>query len=157
MIAHPEGISTIEDANRYLYERYMGEHNRDYAHVEGIPDVHRTIFGLKLEDIFCFEEQRKVNNDYTVQFEGSFIQLERSESPLPPPRTVVTLRRWLDGSLHISWNETEFAYRLLGGKPEPKPPQRPPREHPWRRKPVSQRGAETGEKILSAPKTFKRS
>src|SRR5271165_4594704 len=91
------GISTIEDANRYLDEHYLDEHNRDYACTEGKMDVHRTILGLKLADIFCFEEQRKVNNDYTVQFEGSFIQLERSESPLPPLRTIVTLRRWLDG------------------------------------------------------------
>jgi hypothetical protein len=141
------GISTIEEANRYLDEHYLAEHNESYAPDKGIPDVHRTIFGLKLEDIFCFEEQRKVNNDYTVQYEGSFIQLERSESPLPPLRATVTIRRWLDGSLHIYWDETELTYRLLGGKPEPKPQQKPPRDHPWRRKPVSQRGVETVEKF----------
>jgi len=148
------GISTIEEGNKYLDEHYLAEHNESYAPDKGIPDVHRTIFGLKLEDVFCFEEQRKVNNDYTVQYEGSFIQLERSESPLPPLRATVTLRRWLDGSLHIYWNETELAYKLLGGKPEPKPPQKPPRDHPWRRKPVSQRGAETVEKNLSASAKF---
>jgi hypothetical protein len=148
------GISTIEEANRYLDEHYLAEHNEDYACVDGQLDVHRTIFGLKLEDIFCFEEQRKVNNDYTVQYEGSFIQLERSESPLPPLRATVTIRRWLDGSLHIYWNETELAYRVLEGKPEPKPPQKPPRNHPWRGKPVSPKGAQKLEKNLSVPSKF---
>ncbi|MDE3111300.1 MAG: ISNCY family transposase [Acidobacteriota bacterium] len=153
-----EGIRTIEEANRYLDERYLAEHNARFACTKDKPDVHRTMFGLALERIFCFEEQRQVRNDYTIQLGGAFLQLERREgasaSPLPPPKTMVTVQRWLDGSLHLFWNETELNYRLLEQAlekaPEPKPPQRPPRNHVWRLRPVSPRGAE-------AQKNFNRS
>jgi hypothetical protein len=147
-----KGIATIEDANRYLDEHYLAEHNRRYACVEGKPDVHRTCFGLALEQIFCFETKRQVRNDYTLMLEGGFLQLERADgpdaAPLPPPKTMVTVRRWLDGSLHLTWNETELAFRTLEEKPEPKPQQRPPAQHPWRKKPVSETGKQTREIFL---------
>jgi hypothetical protein len=144
-----EGISTIEAANRYLDEHYLAEHNRRYASVEGKPDVHRTGFGLALEQIFCFETERQVRNDYTILLRGSFLQLERTGmTPLPPPKTMITVRRWLDGSLHLTWNDTELAFRTLEGKPDPTPKQRPPAQHPWRRKPVSKAGKHTRENFL---------
>jgi hypothetical protein len=147
-----KGIATIEDANRYLDEHYLAEHNRRYACVEGKPDVHRTCFGLALEQIFCFETKRQVRNDYTLLLAGGFLQLERADiptaPPLPPPKTMVTVRRWLDGSLHLSWNDTELAFRALEGKPEPAPQQRPPAQHPWRKRPVSEAGKHTRENYL---------
>ncbi|MFI5111108.1 MAG: ISNCY family transposase [Terriglobales bacterium] len=149
-----EGISTIEAANRYLDERYLAEHNARFACTLDKPDVHRSIFGLSLEQIFCFEEQRQVRNDYTFLLAGSFWQLERREGPnappLPPPKTMVTVQRWLDGSLHVYWNETELVHRALEAAPEPTPPQRPARTHVWRMRPVSPRGIE-------AKKNFNRS
>src|SRR5665213_195033 len=141
-----EGISTIEEANRYLDEHYLAEHNARFACLEGKPDVHRTSVGLALEQIFCFEEQRQVRNDYTVLLGGSFLQLERSgASLLPPPKTIIIARQWLDGSLHLTWNETELAFRTLGGKPEPKPLPipAPSRRHPWRKRPISEHVKQT--------------
>ncbi len=140
-----ERISSIAEANRYLDQRYLAEHNARYAAIDGKPDVHRTVCGEQFENIFCFEQARQVRNDYTVMLDGSFVQLERGTKPnappLPPPRTPVCVRRWLDGSLHIWWNEIELAHRILPGTLDPKPRYRPPTTmHAWRQRPVNARG-----------------
>ena len=130
-----EGISSIEAANAYLEREYLAKHNAKFAVTEGKADVHRTTRGIDFANIFCIEEERNVCNDYTIQLGGQFIQLERGETPLPPPRTHVTVRTWLDGSLHISWKENELAYTRLEEKPKGpgRQPTIPAADHPFRR------------------------
>ena len=129
-------ISTIEDANRFLDSTYLQEHNTRFAHQDHLPDVHRSAEGLDLNNIFCFETTRSVNYDYTITLNAQFIQLTPSRAPMPPPRRHVTLRRWLDGSLHIFWNEHELQFTELATRPTPKVrlPLSPPMSHPWRKK-----------------------
>ena len=129
-------ISTIEDANRFLDSTYLQEHNTRFAHQDHLPDVHRSAEGLDLNNIFCFETTRSVNYDYTITLNAQFIQLTPSRAPMPPPRRHVTLRRWLDGSLHIFWNEHELQFTELATRPTPKVrlPLPAPMSHPWRKK-----------------------
>lgn len=132
-----EQISTIADANRYLENGYLAEHNKRFAQVKGLPDLHRSIKGLDLNNIFCFQTERHLYNDYTITLDGRFIQLlPNGTTARPLPRQVVTVRRWLDDSLHIFWQEHELSFQILSRKPRPRP--RPPRSpaptHPWRLK-----------------------
>jgi transposase len=129
-------ISSIEDANRFVEEFYCARHNRRFAHNEGLSDIHRPADGIDLNNIFCFEDTRKVYNDYTITLHSQFIQLLRSKVPLPPLRSTVLLRQWLDGSLHIFWNEHELAFQVCAARPHPKskPLVRPATNHPWRKK-----------------------
>jgi Integrase core domain. len=131
-----ENISSIEEANRFVEEVYCAQHNRRFAHNEGLSDIHRPADGIDLDNIFCWEETRKVYNDYTITWHSQFIQLLRSEVPLPPPRSTVTVRRWLDGSLHIFWNEHELDFQVCATRPQlqRKPLVRPAINHPWRNK-----------------------
>lgn len=134
-----ERIATIEDANTFLERHYLAEHNARFATTEGHLDVHRTTTGIDFANIFCFEEERKVQNDYTIQLGGHCIQLERGESPeatpLPPPGKTVIVRQWLDGTLHIFWKEGELAFQRLDVKPvRARRPAKPAANHPWRRR-----------------------
>lgn len=131
-------ISTIEQANHFLETDYMSAHNRRFAHPDGLTDIHRSVAGIDLNNIFCIEETRHVYNDWTITLNAQFIQLLKSDAPLPPPRSKVIVRQWLDGSLHIFWNEHELAFQLLTHKPTPvaRSPRRPAPEHPWRTKQV---------------------
>jgi hypothetical protein len=112
-----KGIQTIAQANRYLHTSYLDDHNARFASAEQLPDVHRPCEGYDLTNIFCFQTERQVLNDYTITLEGTYVQLKRSEAPLPPPRQYVTVRRWLDGSLHIFWKEHELDFSVLKAKP----------------------------------------
>lgn len=131
-------ISTIEDANLFLETCYTHEHNQRFAHVDGLHDLHRPVGSIALDNIFCMEQSRHVYNDWTITLHTHCIQLVRSEAPLPPPRAKVILRQWLDGSLHIFWNEHELAFEHLPKKPHrtPRLLHPPPQNHPWRTKQI---------------------
>jgi hypothetical protein len=129
-------VSTIEDANRFLDKTYLQEHNARFARADHLPDIHRSPQGIDLKNIFCFETTRYVNNDYSLTLNARYIQLLKSPAPLPPPRHHVTIRRWLDSSLHIFWNDHELRFQHLDHKPRPLPRfvPHPPNDHPWRNK-----------------------
>lgn len=149
-----ENISTIAAANQYLDAHYLREHNERFATTEGLPDVHRSCEGYDLTNIFCFQTERHVHHDFTIVLGGQYIQLERSATPLPPPRTIVTVRRWLDGTLHMFWREQELTFTLLEHKPRPKPraPSKPAPDHPWRHKPIGRAKRSEGTPVaLRAP------
>jgi transposase len=137
-------ISSIEHANHFLEHSYTSQHNQRFAHLDGLTDIHRDAHGIDLNNVFCIEEQRTVNYDWTITVQAHFIQLLKSIAPLPPPRSKVIVRHWLDGSLHIFWNEHELAYQRLSKKPSPKIPRSPhvpSPNHPWRGKTVGGIGA----------------
>jgi len=131
-------ISTIEQANRFLEKHYTEAHNRHFAHTDGLTDLHRSAKGIDLDNIFCLEEIRHVYNDWTITVQAQFIQLLKSDVPLPPPRSKLIVHQWLDGSLHIFWNEHELSFKPLPSRPTPVPknPQSPAPNHPWRFKPL---------------------
>jgi len=131
-----QNISTIDEANRFLETSYHHTHNSRFAHTEGKQDIHRSAEGIDLDSIFCFQTTRTVNNDFTVTLNSQFLQLLKGETPLPPPRSKVTLKRYLDGSLHILWSNHELSFLPLNHKPlkQYKTPVKPKPNHPWRSK-----------------------
>ena len=130
-----EGISNIAEANKYLRETFIEEFNDQFSVNNESANVHREISGIDLRQIFCYKCTRQVKNDFTISLEGEYVQLLRGTAPLPRPRQNVTVSSWLDGSLHIMFNEQELNFNLLKGKPKKqiriiKPV---PKEHPFRK------------------------
>jgi len=148
-------ISTIEQANAFLEQTYIDQHNQRFAQLKDLPDVHRCSRGLDFRNIFCFETTRHVYHDYTIVLGGEFIQLEHSDhTPLPPPRQAVIVRRWIsDNSLHVFWHDQEvrcsiFHQRRHKTKPNKYLISPPPADtHPWRRSTIG-RGRYSGGKDI---------
>lgn len=130
-----EGISNIAEANEYLQRVFINEFNQRFVINPGLPDVHRTAKKYKLEDIFCYKTCRQVRNDYTINLNGRYIQLQKGTAPLPKPKQNVTISKWLNGQMHIYFNEQELSYKLLKDKPGKKgyKSHKAPKDHPWRR------------------------
>jgi len=132
-------IGTIAAANRFLEKTYIAEHNHAFARTDNLVDLHRAIEDIDLDNILCFETTRQVHNDYTITLDANYIQLERGLAPLPPPKREVIVRQWLDGSLHLFWNDQELDYTQLDAKPTRQRPRQKPRpadDHIWRRRPI---------------------
>jgi hypothetical protein len=128
-------IKTIAAANRFLEKSYLKKHNDRFAACDNLSDLHRSCEGIDLDNILCFETKRQVHNDYTITLNAQYIQLLRGSAPLPPPKCDVTIRQWLDGSLHLFYNDQELDYQQLNEKPKrPHPRPRPAEDHPWRRR-----------------------
>jgi hypothetical protein len=130
-------IGTIAAANRFLESTYLQKHNGRFASADHLPDLHRSAQGIDLDNILCFQTSRQVHNDYTITLNAQYIQLRRGRTPLPRPKADVIVRQWLDGSLHILYNDQELEYQRLNERPKhPHPRPRPANDHPWRRRPL---------------------
>lgn len=130
-----EKISAIPEANRFLERAYLRQHNARFARTDHLRDIHRPVGGIDLRNVFCFATTRTVHNDYCITLNAHYIQLERSDAPLPPPGNTVTVHHWLDGTVHIFWHDHQLAFNRLTQRPGPKPRiVRPaPPSHPWHR------------------------
>lgn len=138
-----ENIKDIDRANEFLIDKYIEDNNRRFA-VQPLSqaDYHRAVpEGLDLRTVFCIEEQRQVNNDWTVQYKNRYFQILKENKRLPPTREKVTVSEWLDGSIHLVYKGGELKYKPLASRPvrqakvetiKPKKKYIPPADHPWR-------------------------
>ena len=85
------GMTTVEDANRFIQEVYIPAHNARFAikpEQEGSAFVDSA--GIDLAEILCTQEERKVGHDNTVAFNR--LRLQIPESPLRPTMSEPSLR-----------------------------------------------------------------
>ena len=147
-----EGITTLEGANRFLEDGFVDELNDKFAKPACDPvDAHRPLpAGLELAQVFCFEENRTVMNDWCVRDQNTFYQIHKDNRPLPRPKDKVVVRTRLDGAVELVYRERLLAFTVLPGPPPKKKPaaatvsktpaipsappnQKPAANHPWRR------------------------
>lgn len=141
-------INNPEDGNKYLKEIFVPKFNHQFSVVaksEG--NVHRTLSSnevSKLNSIFSVHENRKIKNDFTIQFNNNFYQLEEIQSTTVRPKETVTIEIWLDKTLHIILKDFELNYFLIKERPKKMKTTPviltkhslnwvPPFNHPWRR------------------------
>jgi transposase len=148
-----EGISTIEQGNAFLDRTYLRDHNQRFANPENLLDVHASVAGRNLDIIFFYiEETRVVANDYTIQLNARYIQIKPGPAPIPPPRTKIFVRTFLDGSLHLYWNEHELNYKKLSARPRnAKRAPVPAATHPWKAHNQSLRSFTARDTVMTPP------
>ncbi len=144
------GLRDIEAANRFL-EGYLETFNRRFMkEARQPPDVHRPwLKSLSLDDIFCLQSPRTVNNGCLVKWRGRTFVLLRST--LTMSKQPVIVREWADGRISIRYHGQDLAYKEVEvRRPQPavrtaaiktsrRPPKyTPPPSHPWKRTPFTQ-------------------
>lgn len=130
-----KSISTLAEANRFLEDEFLDDYNARFAHTQEVRDIHRSLKNYDVKNIFCFEQERVVRNDHTIQFENRFIQLLRAPNSFPKPPSTVIVRQWLNGTLHVFYRDEEVEFKWLDQKPKPKAHviPKPKADHPWRK------------------------
>jgi len=100
-----EGISTIEEANKFLLEKYLPKMNEKFSRpARSKDDAHVNIGKVKLDDIFCMEYDRVISKDYIVRFQARLFQIQKSKL-LPRVQDKVIVRVKLDNSIQILWKD----------------------------------------------------
>ena len=95
-------IRTVEEANRYLNERYIPTHNEAFSHQARDPEsAFVELRNVDLEEIFFVEDVRTVGKDNTVTFEGRCLQIAAQAGRRSCAGLHVQVRRHLDGSYSI--------------------------------------------------------
>lgn len=97
-----KGITTIEEANRYVKEVYVPLHNQNFT-VKAKEERSAYIpwVGEGLREILCWQEDRTVQNDNTVRYKGKRLQIGKDDLRHHYVRTTVQVREYLDGTFSL--------------------------------------------------------
>jgi len=146
-------ISNQEEGNRYLKDIFIPAFNKQFGVVpskEG--DVHRALSEPEKENLssaFSIQDTRKVSNDFCVQYENQWMQLDREQPTLVCRRDTVVIEKRIDDTLHVKLREKYLNFKILPRKPERRKEKitalapipliresmrrKPKKDHPWRK------------------------
>ena len=141
------GIKDLQAANALLRGGFLETINERFAHsAASRVDYHPPVpKGLRLEDVFVFEEQRTVQNDWTVNWDSRWFQITGPKARMPRRREKIVVRRRLDGSRVLLCRGRALEFHEIQQRPHrPAPPKKPasvaasrpawvpPDDHPWK-------------------------
>jgi hypothetical protein len=131
------GVKTLEEANRYLETEFLPWWNQHLVVQPASPvDAHRPLGPEHdLAATLSHVETRQAHNDYTIQFEGRFYQIERASVCAGLRGSVVRVERRLDGKVAVRFRERYLEIRACPARPQPPPPPPSPPRHPAKPQP----------------------
>jgi hypothetical protein len=96
------GITTRDEANRFLVETYIPGHNRQFREAAASTESAFTPWpGQDLRDILCIQEERIVAKDNTVQFKNHTLQIPDDQHRRHYVKSKVRVHYYSDDSLAI--------------------------------------------------------
>lgn len=145
-------ISEPEAGNKFLKDVFIPKFNEQFGVVsaqEG--DVHRPLSANEKENLpslFSIQKTRVISNDFCIQYENQWIQLEKEQPTLVCRKDVVVIEKTIDGTLLVKFREKYLRFKLLPERPQkriekitalaPAPliresmQRKPAENHPWR-------------------------
>lgn len=120
-----KSIKTIEKANEYLENSFLDRINKKFSITpRDSKDYHRDAkqYG-DLEQIFCWEYQRSVTNDWTLQFKNKHYQIGKTQPVLVNPGQRITIHEHLSGKITLWLKGQAITFNLIENyvKAQPKP------------------------------------
>jgi transposase InsO family protein len=98
------GISTLEQANTFLRERYIAEFNRQFAKPAAEKGTAFRKCGRKdLDWVFSIQTARTVAHDNTVVLQSRYLQLDKTRFRNTLAGCTVTVCEHLDGRVSVRW------------------------------------------------------
>jgi transposase len=144
-------ITSHQQANVFLENEYLPEHNRRFARPPAKPeDYHRRApRAAEWDRIFRLESPRTIYNDWVVRYENRFFQLQRQSRNYAPARSQVLVCEGRHGKITIEYRGRELEWREIPAPAKPcelpvQPAQKlrgptpkrkwvPAADHPWRK------------------------
>ena len=144
-------IRDLEQANTYLEATFLPKFNAQFeVPAEKPSNVHQSLPpDCDLGRVLSLQEQRVVQNDWTVRWKNGFLQLEESANTAVRPRKRVTVCETIEGHVRLFAGDRELTWSSVRNRPQaprkkPKPGrggtirshqgQRPSANHPWRKR-----------------------
>jgi transposase len=108
------GIATVEEANRFLRERYIAEFNRKFTvKAAEAGTAFRPCTRRDLDWIFTVQTERVVGQDNTVAIKDRWWQIDKCRWRYSLAGQTVTIHQHLDGAVSI-----RFGPHVVGRYPE---------------------------------------
>jgi hypothetical protein len=101
-------ITTIGEANDFLTNEYLAKTNKKFAkQPKSSRNAHcpAKAYG-DLNQIFCWEYRRKIQNDFTIRFNNRFFQIGKQQSTRTRVKQEVIVHVHLNGDMSL-WNQEQ--------------------------------------------------
>lgn len=109
------GITTMDEANRFLRDIYLPEHNARFARSPEETGSAFVSFAGTLEDILCIQEDRVVGNDNTVRYKGRVLQIPKQRHRHHYVKARVRVHEQPDGTLAVFHGPRRLARYAANG------------------------------------------
>lgn len=108
-------IGTHEQANEYLQQEYLREHNERFRCAAGDgEDYHRRApSAAQLGDVFRLESERRIGNDWVVRYENRLFQVEKQSRKYAPAQGKVVVCEWQDGRMEIEYRGRKLPWKEI--------------------------------------------
>ena len=112
-------IGTHEQANLYLQQEYLPEHNQRFTCVAAeAGNYHRRRPGqAELEEVFRLESERSISNDWVVRYDNRFFQLRVRSRNHAPAKGKVEVCQWQGGRIEIACRGRKLVWREIASAP----------------------------------------
>ena len=110
-----KNINNMEDGNKFLHEYYLENRNKKFSVEPHNPtDAFRTLLPEHdLDSIFSSRTERKIQNDYTVQYKNKWFQITKDQKKRVYKKNNVEVEERLDGSIHLRYKEIYLEYKEI--------------------------------------------
>ena len=108
-------ISTLEEGNRYLQEKFIPPHNRRFSRpAKESGTAYRPLpKGSSLKEIFCLKGERIVAGDNTISYNGKAFQILPNEYRSSFFKAKVEVHEYLDGSINIFYQGKKLKHKPI--------------------------------------------
>jgi transposase len=113
-------IGTHEQANVYLEQEYLPEHNRRFTCAAAeAEDYHRRApSAAELRKAFRLESERTISNDWVVRYDNRFFQLQARSRNYAPAQGKVVVCEWQEGTIEIEYRGAKLSWQEFSGAPQ---------------------------------------
>lgn len=136
------GIKDLQAGNEFLRRKFLPKLNKKFQVKPRLEADGHLQLNAKLNEVLCWEEERVVQNDWTVVWKNRWFQIEKQHEQLSLVGKKVVVRELRNGQVHLLVGERRLAKRKIPGKParkeEPKKTagarqwSKPAEGHPWK-------------------------
>jgi transposase len=108
-------IGTHEQANVYLQQDYLPEHNRRFrcAAAEAEDYHRRAPSAEQLREVFRLESERIISNDWVVRYDNRWFQVQAQSRKYAPAQGKVVVCEWQDGTMEIEYRGRKLPWKEI--------------------------------------------
>ena len=112
-------IRTHEQANVYLQQEYLPEHNGRFRQAAAeAEDYHRRApSAAELREVFRLESERIIGNDWVVRCDNRLFQVQAQSRKYAPAQGKVVVCEWQDGTVEIEYRGRKLPWKEITNPP----------------------------------------
>jgi hypothetical protein len=113
-------IRTHEQANEYLQQEYLPEHNERFTcAAAGAENYHRKApSAAELREMFRLESERTISNDRVVRNNNRIFRLQARSRNYAPAKGQVVVCEWQEGTIEIEYRGTKLRWQEIASAPQ---------------------------------------